>query len=205
MNSERRGPPASADSPHLDDRTLERFAAGELDRSELMRVQAHADGCAACAAVLRGLTLLREGAGRFDPNVPGARRAQRRVVWMPIGVAAAIAIAVLVPVMIARRPVPSITRDTRSDAPVPIAPTGQLTDTPARFEWRPFKDATVYELLVYREDGTKLWQQRAAQTSIERPADLHLLPGRYYWRVRALSDDNAPAESPLTRFEIKKP
>ena len=176
MNSERRGPPASPDSPHLDDDTLERFAAGELNPSDRVRVQTHADGCPPCAAVLRGLTLLKEGAGRFDPNVPGAPRAQRRVAWMPMGVAAAIAIAVLVPVMIARRPAPSTTRDARSDAPVPIAPTGQLTDTPARFEWRPSKDATVYELLLFREDGTKLWQQRAPQTSVDRPADLQLLP-----------------------------
>lgn len=203
MTSERRGPPASADSPHLDDNTLERFAAGELDSRERAHVQAHADGCPACAAVLRGLTLLKEGAGRFDPNVPGAR-AQRRP-WMPIGVAAAIAVAVLMPVMIARRPAPSTTRDARGDAPVPIAPTGQLAGTPARFEWRPSKNASVYELLVFREDGTLLWQQRAAQTSVDGRADLPLPPGRYYWRVRALSDDRAPAESPLTPFEIRKP
>lgn len=209
MNAERRGPPASADSPHLDDDTLERFAVGELDSGARARVRAHAGACPSCAALLRGVTLLQKGAHEFDPGAPRATRATSRTVWIPIGVAAAIAIAVLVPMMTARRPAPSLapssTRDARGDAPVPIAPTGQLADAPARFEWRPLKGASVYELLLFREDGTLLWQQRAAGTSLERRADLQLLPGRYYWRVRALSDENAPAESPLTPFEIRKP
>ena len=105
MNSERRGPPASDGSPHLDDDTLERFAAGELDMGGRARVQAHAGACPACAALLRGVTLLQDGARQFDPGAPRATRTMRRTVWMPIGVAAALAIAVLVPMMTANRPV----------------------------------------------------------------------------------------------------
>lgn len=208
MNAERSGPSASAGAPHLDDDTLERFAAGELDIGARARVQAHAGACPACAALVRGVTLLQDGARQFDPGAPRVTRTTTRTLWIPIGVAAAIAMAVLVPMvpmMTANRPAPSSTREGSGDAPVPISPAGQLTATPERFEWHPLKGASAYELLLFREDGTLLWQQRAAGTSLDRRADLQLPPGRYYWRMRALSDESAPAESPLTNFEIRKP
>jgi hypothetical protein len=128
--------------------------------------------------------------------------------WIPVAVAAALAIAVLVPIMTARRDAPassSSTRDASGEALVPIAPAGLLARTPARFEWQPLKGASAYEVLLYQEDGTLLWQQRATGTPLDRPGDLQLPPGRYYWRVRALSDDSAPADSALTNFEIRKP
>ena len=209
MNNERRDFPASSDSPHLDDDTLERFAAGELDAGQQTRVRAHADVCPSCAALVRGVTLLQAGARQFDPAAPREKPATQGRAWIPIGIAAALALAVLVPMMTARLRLatepPSGTREARSDAPVPIAPTGQLADMPGRFEWHPFKGAQAYEFRLFREDGTLLWEQRSAGTSVERRADLPLAPGRYYWRVRALSEENAAADSSLTPFEIRKP
>ena len=209
MNSERRDLPASSDSPHLDDDTLERFAAGELDAAQQTRVRAHADACPSCAALVRGVTLLQAGARQFDPAAPRERPATSGRAWIQIGIAAVLALAVLVPMMTARlRPATeprSGTREAQSDVPVPIGPTGQLADMPTRFEWRPFKGAQAYELRLFREDGTLLWEHRSAGTSIERRADLQLPPGRYYWQVRAFSDENTAAESSLTPFEIRKP
>ena len=212
MNSERRDLPASSDSPHLDDDTLERLATGELDADQQTRARAHADACPSCAALVRGVTLLQAGARQIDPAAPRARPAMSRRAWIPIGIAAALALAVVVPMVTARwrqaTEPPSGTRAAQGDVPVPIRPTGQLADPPARFEWRPFKGAQAYELRLFREDGTLLWEHRSAGTSIERRADLQLPPGRYYWQVRALleeNDGNTPAESSLTPFEIRKP
>ena len=212
MNSERRDLPASSDSPHLDDDTLERLASGELDADQQTRVRAHANACPPCAALVRGVTLLQAGAHQFDPGAPRERLAMSGRAWIPIGIAAALALAVLVPMTIARlRPgtdPQSGTREAQGDVPVPIEPTGQLADMPTRFEWRPFRGARAYDLRLFREDGTLLWEARAAGTSIERRADLQLPPGRYYWQVRALleeNDGNTPAESSLTPFEIRKP
>lgn len=212
MNNERRDLPASSDSPHLDDDTLERFAAGELDAGQQTLVRAHADACPSCAALVRGVTLLQAGARQFDPAAPRKGPAMSGRAWIPIGIAAALALAVLVPMMTARlRPATepqSGTREAQGDVPVPIGPTGQLADLPTRFEWRPFRGAQSYEVRLFREDGTLLWEERAAGTSIERRADLQLPPGRYYWQVRALleeNDGNTPAESSLTPFEIRKP
>ena len=208
MNDERRGQPASTGSPHLDDDTLERFAAGELDAGQQTRVRAHADACPACAALVRGVTLRQAGARQFDPGAPRDRPADGRRIWIPIGVAAAIALAVLGP-MIAARLAPSqplsTTRAVAGDAPVPVAPAGPLTAPPVRFEWHPVKGTQSYELLLFRADGTLLWEQRSAGTSVKPGADLQLTPGRYYWRVRALSDENAAAESSLTAFDIRTP
>jgi hypothetical protein len=212
MNSERRDLPVSSASPHLDDDTLERFAAGELDPGQQARVRAHAEACPSCAALVRGVTLLQAGARQFDPAAPREGPVMSGRTWIPIGIAAALALAVLVPMMTARlRPGTeprSGTREAPSDVPVPIGPTGQLTDMPARFEWHPFKGAQAYELRLFREDGTLLWEQRSTGTSVERRADLQLQAGRYYWQVRAVLVENGEqtqAESSLTPFEIRKP
>jgi hypothetical protein len=212
MTSDSRDLPASSYSPHLDDDTLERIASGELDAGQETRIRAHADACPSCAALVRGVTLLQAGARGFDPAAPRKERARGGRAWLPIGIAAALALAVLAPMMTARfRPGTeprSGTREAQSALPVPIAPTGLLTDLPGRFEWRPFKGAQAYELRLFREDGTLLWEQRSTATSVERRADLQLPQGRYYWQVRALladGDQNTPAESPLTSFEIRKP
>lgn len=206
MSTERSGPPHGSDPRHLDDETLERFAAGELSAIEQARVQRHASGCSSCAALLNGLTQLRASASRFDPGVPRTGRSRARPVWVPIAAAAALATVVLLPMLLARRSPPaSVTRDASPNTPVAVAPIGTVAALPARFEWRPSADATTYEWLLFREDGTLLRSQRSAVPFVETPANLELTPGRYYWRVRALSDDRAPAESPLTHFEITRP
>jgi hypothetical protein len=129
--------------------------------------------------------------------------------WIPIAVAATVALAVVVPMITARlwappEP-PSTTRSVRSDVPVAISPAGEITGMPARFEWQPVNGARSYELLLFRQDGTLLWERRLTGTAADRPADLQLPPATYYWRVRALMEENTTAESPLTAFEITQP
>jgi hypothetical protein len=209
MNDERRWRPAPPDSPHLDDDTLERFAAAELGAGERARARAHADACPSCAALLRGVELLHAGARQFDPGAPQIPHGLGQRRWLPIAIAATIAIAVLVPMVTTRLSAPSAppstTRNARSDGPVPISPSGQVAAPPARFEWHPMVGARSYELLLFRQEGTLLWEGRATGASVERPADLQLPPGRYYWRVRAVMEENTTAESHLTPFEIKQP
>jgi hypothetical protein len=83
-----------------------------------------------------------------------------------------------------------------------MSPSGTLHDAPLRFEWRTYDGARAYEVLLFREDGTLIWQQRTQNTHVDRPADLDIGPGRYYWRLRVLLNEGEPAESPLTRFEV---
>jgi hypothetical protein len=209
MNDERRGRPVRTGTPHLDDATLERFAAGELDANERARARAHANSCPPCAALLEGVTLLQAGARQFDPGAPQMARGVGGRRWIPIAIAATIVLGVVVPMITGRLSAPteppSTARSARRDVPVAISPTGEITGMPTRFEWQPVDGARSYELLVFREDGTLLWERRLTGMAADRPAELQLPPAKYYWRVRAFTEENTTAESPLTAFEIKGP
>ena len=206
MSLQRSGRPRPA-PPHLDDETLERFASGELDSETRQRVERHAADCPPCAALLSGLTLLRAGARHFDPAVPPSGK-RRLSVWVPLAIAATVAIAIILPATRALHrgasPAPSNMRSASGESPVPVSPAGEWSEPPSRFQWRATRDTTAYEVLLFREDGTVVWQERTSDTSINRRPDVQLSPGRYYWRVRALSENGIRGESSLVQFEITR-
>lgn len=205
MAPDRRDPPSRPGSRHIDDETLERFATGGLTPAERAQIQAHASECAACTALVAGLTMLRDEASRFDPAAPAAPSGPRRT-WIPVSVAAAIAAAVLIPLVIrqSRPAAPASTvRQAGGDGLVAIAPAGVVSNGSIRFEWRPAASATSYEVSVFRQDGSEVWKRATAATSLEAPPEVRLQSGRYYWRVSALGADGPPVRSALTQFEVR--
>jgi hypothetical protein len=76
---------------------------------------------------------------------------------------------------------------------------------PARFEWTPVKGADSYAIGVWNEVDMLLWQQAGiATTSIDRPKELQLVPGTYFWSVSALRGGQQIADSGLAAFVVKE-
>jgi hypothetical protein len=79
---------------HPDEETWVRFACDELAAGERVRLVDHAFGCGACAATLRAVLHVRQGAAAIDKTAPRAAQtgSYRPYIWL--GVAAALVIAV---------------------------------------------------------------------------------------------------------------
>ena len=206
MSLQRSGGPQPA-PPHLDDETLERFASGELDSETRRRVE----------QARSGLPGLRRPAQRSHASARRGSplRSRSSSVWKAetigvgtLAIAATVAIAIILPATgvlhWSASPAASNMRSASGDSPVPVSPAGELSEPPSRFQWRATRDTNAYEVLLFREDGTVVWQERTSDTSINRRPDVPLAPGRYYWRVRALSENGIRGESSLVRFEITR-
>jgi anti-sigma factor ChrR (cupin superfamily) len=190
---------SAGNSSHPDEDTLERYATGELSSEEHARITAHAATCPDCAAVLDALTLLRRGAASFDGGAP---RPERRS-WTVPAIAATVLLAVAIPaaLYLRDRAAPSSSRQAAPDVAVAITPSGTLSSSPPQFTWRPMAGATRYEITLFRDDGTRVWTEKANGTSLTPPQPLGV--GRYYWRVRGVGADDSHVDAPLTRFEIR--
>lgn len=69
-----------------------------------------------------------------------------------------------------------------------LGPSGDLTETPAKFEWKPFAGAASYELRVSEVDLTTVMQMNTPRTSVTMPARVAnvLVPGKpLLWVVTA--------------------
>ena len=79
---------------HPDEETWVRFACDELAAGERVRLVDHAFGCGACAATLRAVMHVRQGAAAVDSAAPRASQtgSYRPYIWL--GAAAALVIAV---------------------------------------------------------------------------------------------------------------
>ena len=188
--------------PHVDDETFERYACGELNVVDRARVEAHADECADCARVLRGLTMLAREAARFDTS--RARSARPWPSWgIPATIAAALAIAVLAPMAwrtLRNGSNASVVREASSDVIQAIAPQGTVAADSLTFAWHGWDGATRYEVRLFGADGALVWSGSTDDTSIPLPPEIKLAPRRYYWQVRAVR--GAASESALVPITI---
>ncbi len=76
---------------------------------------------------------------------------------------------------------------------------------PAKFEWTAVKGADSYAIGVWNEVDMLLWQQSGiATTSVDRPKELQLVPGTYFWSVSALRGGQQIADSGLAAFVVKE-
>jgi hypothetical protein len=62
--------------------------------------------------------------------------------------------------------------------------------SPSHFSWTPIEGADGYAIGVWNEVDQMVWRQDHIPTaSIERPEDVRLEPGTYFWSVSALAGD----------------
>lgn len=76
---------------------------------------------------------------------------------------------------------------------------------PKLFSWTAVRGADSYSIGVWTEVDQLLWRQNnIPTTSVERPEDVKLEPGTYFWSVSALRDGQQIAESGLSAFVVRE-
>lgn len=95
----------------------------------------------------------------------------------------------------------------RDSAPVPIAfsmhPSegAVVTQRSAPFSWSSMKNAVGYQISLYRENGTPLWQGTSKDTFLVLPEEVDFQPGKIYlWRIETFFPDRSTYESKLNAF-----
>jgi hypothetical protein len=101
-------------------------------------------------------------------------------------------------------PTPSRFRDR---APAPLAfsmlPSegAMVTQRSETFRWSAMKNALGYQVALYRENGTPLWQGTSKDTLLVLPEEVVLQPGKIYlWRVETFFPDQSNYVSKLNTF-----
>jgi hypothetical protein len=75
---------------------------------------------------------------------------------------------------------------------------------PTHFSWTPIQGAEAYSIGVWNEVDQMVWRQDHIPTaSVERPAEIVLEPGTYFWSISALRDDEQIGDSGLAAFVVR--
>jgi len=75
---------------------------------------------------------------------------------------------------------------------------------PDRFAWTAADGADAYAIGVWNEVDRLMWREDGvAGTSIDRPRDLDLDPGTYFWQVTGLRQGRAIAQSGQSAFVVE--
>ena len=178
--------------------TVAAYLDGALDTRARSDFEAHAAECAECRDELRELVRL----------VRQRRRRLPRLVTIAAPAAAAAAIVLLMLRPAARHETiqPSGYREpgrSVSPVPVPIAPRGS-GPRPERMIWTSVPNTHAYEITLYDDKGTVLWETPAAETAIVLPERVTFAPGRsYFWRVEARTGSQRTSASDLVEFSVQ--
>lgn len=193
----------------------------QRDPKTRQRIVAHLAVCDACGAMCADLVRIRPAAivpVRFAPadfaprayslHRPPPFRGARLGTLVPLGIAALLAIVVLVPLLRDGPTVPEQTGATRGGAIGGLQPSGQ-TDAPTEFSWNSSAPAYTYRVEVKDTAGVVLLSRTVASRRFEAPADVarRFKPGeRYTWTVTALDSSGEPtAASDPVEFRIRVP
>ena len=190
------GPPMAGPGPEcLDDMGVARMAEGSGTPGDL----AHTAGCGFCraqvAAAARALGSTPVAAEIARLERPAWGRRSRRLAGIG-GLAAAAGVAVL---FVARQPDdPAPGARTHRDpaapavgvpavqAPVLLSPVDATVQRPVVLDWRRSDGATQYQVAVFDAEGTVMWKDETADSTVTIPAHVRLDGGvTYWWRVEA--------------------
>lgn len=76
---------------------------------------------------------------------------------------------------------------------------------PARFEWTPVEGADRYAINVYNDVDRLLWQREDIGTAfVDRPEELDLDAGTYFWRIYAIHENKQLADSGWSAFVVRR-
>ena len=183
---------------HLTVDDVAAYADRGLATAERARVEEHLAACAECRAeVVAVRRLTRSFAAR------------RRWVMAPLAAAAAVLVLVVAPWQrlgqhgdpppLLREPAVKATV-----APTPIAPGGRVGTLPA-LTWSSVPRADRYQVTLFDQNGSVVWETHTADTTVVVPATVSLVPGvPQYWKVAARTELGRWAASDLTSFTLSR-
>ena len=197
------------------------YLESKLSASSSEEMKRHFSECGQCrdqlVALLRLPSVIESGeAPTLDPQVYaralqlGARKRPTlfRFSMPTVGKLALAALAFIAAgisyFFLAEPPTPSRFRDR---APATHAFTmhplegGVVKQSIPTFSWSVMKNSIGYQITLYRDNGTMLWQGTSKDTSLVFPADVALQRGKtYLWRVETFFPDRSNYESKLNAF-----
>ena len=185
--------PAPIETPHLEAHEVVAYVERILPAVERERVEEHLSRCEECTAEVAEIVRLRP-------------RPTRRGPWIPIGVAAAAAVAGLLlarPLLHRAGPADDVERQGQSAARLQIvAPAaGARVSRPVVLAWHAARGASVYRVTLTREDGDSVWAGSTGDTTLTVPPGVSLAASaRYYWYVDALLANGASLSTGVHEF-----
>lgn len=189
----------------LDEVAIADFVEGRLLPEARAPAVAHLLTCARCRSVVRAT-----GRVLADPAlVPEARERRWRRWSVPLGLAAAAALVLLLwPRRVDDRgTLPGLREPTLTTtvAPLPIAPRASVTRMD-RLVWSSVPRAERYRLRLYDGEGSVVWRVETTDTFVMLPDSVRLSPRTsYFWRVEAQTEWRRWAASDLVEFQVVRP
>ena len=182
--------PESHLSSHLSPGDVAAYVDGALPPPARSRVEGHLADCHACRTEIVAVARV-------------VRARHRRHWYVPIGLAAAAALVLLIwPRSGEETATPPNYREpvvTTTVAPVIIAPRGPTT-APRRLVWSSVPHADRYRMTLYDATGAVLWESQTNDTTATIPATIGLEPGSYFLQVAAQTGWNRWVASDLIDF-----
>ena len=197
--------PGPAGPDCLDEETLAAAVDGTVDPVRRSAVTAHLSTCARCRSAVAAVSrIMADGAVAAEAAALDRQRPTRR--WhLPLSLAAAAALALL---LVWPRPVDNgaaIHRDptiTAGSTPVPLSPIGTVADG-RRMHWRAVAGADRYRLTLFDAQGHVLFETQLADTALTLPDSVAPVPGRaLLWKVEARTGWDRWAVSELVEFRV---
>jgi hypothetical protein len=191
------------DSTHLDPDTLAAFVDGALGAADRGRAEAHLAACDTCR---HELLAVRQLLASYRPA------AQRRRLVVPLAAAAALVLAVGLPMLNGGQDTSPMPPIRRPGAEAALAVSGLsprpgstvMADAPLEFAWGTAEAGSTYRLTVVDSAGALVWSTETGDTTAVLPADIALASGQsYFWYVDALRSDGRSLTSGAQRFSVK--
>jgi hypothetical protein len=90
----------------------------------------------------------------------------------------------------------------RGNPPMAIYIGGIVSTGRPTFEWAPVSGAQKFRVTLRDANGSSIWEETAATTSLAYPEAKPLAPGKYQWQVQAEASGKTVAEQSVN-FEVK--
>ena len=207
-------PDEGRDTAHLTAERVASYLDGYLTTTERDAALAHFAVCADCRREMSGARrVLATSPSVVSRSVRAARTWRRLLVVIPVALAAALAFAVVTPMLREQTAANGVTRGPdrfpRSDVVAPLAtvsPANGAAFVTGRdgFVWRAASGDAEYRLTVMDGTGGIVWSKSTGDTSATFPADVSLTRGQeYFWSVDALLADGHSTTTRIHHFSIR--
>jgi hypothetical protein len=195
--------PGPAGPDCLDEETVAAVVDGILDPVQRSAATAHLSACARCRSAVAAVSRIMSDHAVAAEAAALDQRGPIRHWRLPLGLAAAAAIVLLVawPRDVAQ--VDTTHRDpTAAPAPVPATPMGVVADARV-LQWTAVAGADRYRVTLFDAAGRVRYETQLADTTAALPDSVVLVPGQpYLWKVEARTGWERWTASDLVEFRI---
>jgi len=207
---------------HLTEYDIASYLDRKGEPAERLRVEQHLSDCSACATAFASAIRILQAVEKTEPpELPDSvfRKAVgilsgRKTRFFPmvrISLPVRYAFAALLVATVSwwisssgRQDPPSRFRST---SPIPTvelrspADNGVLSSLPVQFRWEPVPNTLRYRLILFDEEGRRLWQGESVEHHLDAPPTVVFEGGKMYlWTIEAVLSNGLTITSNLSSF-----